>query len=132
MKVTIPYQVVLVCRSENEKTPVIVFPHEVEILKVLHGEDIRETDAEPPVKEATFETEDEYSRLQQYYKGNQEVTDPVRQALGTLKDFEESFEAIGGSDEKTLLLEEALSLGIDAKKTWGIAKLKDTIAEAKG
>lgn len=97
MKVTLPYQVVLVCRSENEKTPVTVLPHEIEILKVLHGDDIRETDANPPVKESTFDTEDEYSRLQQYYKGNQEVTDPVRQALGTLKDFEESFVAVGKS-----------------------------------
>lgn len=132
MKVTLPYLVVLVCRSENEKTPVTVLPHEIEILKVLHGDDIRETDAEPPVKESTFETEDEYSRLQQYYRGNQEVSDPVRQALGTLKDFEESFEAVGNSDEKTALLEEALSLGIEAKKTWGIAKLQAAIAEAKG
>jgi hypothetical protein len=132
MKVTLPYLVVLVCRSENEKTPITVLPHEIEILKVLHGGDIRETDADPVVKESTFETEDEYARLQQYYKGNQEVSDPVRQALGTLKDFEESFEAVGNSDEKTSLLEEALSLGIEAKKTWGIAKLQAAIAEAKG
>jgi len=132
MKVTIPYQVVLVCRSENEKTPVTVLPHEIEILKVLHGDDIRETDAKPTVKESTFETEDEYARLQQYYKGNQEVSDPVRQALGTLKDFEESFEVVDGSDEKSALIEEALSLGIEAKKTWGVAKLQTAIAEAKG
>jgi len=134
MKVTLPYLIVLLCRSEMEKTPLVVYPHEIEVLKALHGEDqIREIDAEPPVKEGTFETADEYARLQQYYRGNENVSDPVRLALGTLKDFEESLVQVGGDDsEKDALIAEAKELGIKATKTWGIEKLQAAIAEAKG
>lgn len=133
MKVTLPYQVVLLCRSEIEKTPLIVLPHEVEVLKSLHGdEQVRESDAELPVgiTESTFETDEEYSRLQQYYRGNDSNPDPVRRALGTLKEFEESFSQQSGED-KDALVEEAIALGIPAKKTWGIAKLEAAIADAK-
>lgn len=134
MKVTLPYLIVLLCRSEMEKTPLVVYPHEIEVLKALHGEDqIREIDATPPVSEGEFETADEYARLQQYYRGNENVSDPVRLALGTLKDFEESLVQVGGDDdEKDALIAEAKELGIKATKTWGIEKLQAAIAEAKG
>lgn len=136
MLIKLPYQVVLLCRSEMEKIPLTVYPHEVEVLKALHGDDqIRETDATPPVLEGEFETADEYSRLQQYYRANQEIGDPVRLALGSLKDFEASFSQVGGGSddgEKDALIAEAKELGIKATKTWGIEKLQGAIAEAKG
>lgn len=97
MKVTLPYQVVLLCRSEVEKTPLVVLPHEVEVLKALHGEDkVRETDADLPagVTESTFDTAEEYARLEQYYRGNENNQRPVYNALGTLDDFENSLSQI--------------------------------------
>lgn len=97
MKVTLLPVIVLLCRSENEKTPLVVLPHEVEVLKSLHGEEqVREAPegAKLPegVSKVEFDTGEEYSRLQQYYRGNANNPDPVRMALGTLEDFEESFQ----------------------------------------
>lgn len=134
----LPYQVVLVKRSENEKTPTVVLAHEIEVLKVLHGEDgVILTDDISPVKNAEFrfdESEegealtlaDEYARLEQYYRGNENIPFPVREALGKVDDFVNSFEA-GDGDEKESLLEQAKELGIKAAKTWGIEKLKAAI-----
>lgn len=93
MQVTLPYQVVLLVRTESHKTPLIVQAHEIEVLKALHGADnIEITDAEPPVAEGTFEVADEYERLKQAYRGNNDIPDPVREGVGTLADFEASFE----------------------------------------
>lgn len=134
----LPYQVVLVRRSEAEKTPVVVLAHELEVLKAMHGEDgVILTDDVPPVKEAEFrfdESEDgealtladEYARLEQYYRGNENNPYPVREALGKVDDFVNSFEA-NGSDEKDALIEQAKELGIKATKTWGVDKLKAAI-----
>jgi hypothetical protein len=97
MKVTLPYQIVLLCRTEIEKTPLVVLPHEVEVLKSLHGEDaIREIDSELPngVTDSTFDTAEEYSRLEQYYRGNENNQRPVFNALGSLADFENSLSAV--------------------------------------
>lgn len=133
MKVKQPYLIVMLRRSENEKTPLTVFPHEIDVLKALHGEDsIIETDDNPPVKSSEFDTEEEYSRLQGMYIGNDKVPNPVRDALGDVDDFEKSFEESGDNEEQLVLLEEAKSLGIKATKNWGIQKLTDAIAEAKG
>ena len=135
----LPYQVVLVKRSENEKTPTVVLAHEIEVLKVLHGEDgVILTDDVSPVKNAEFrfdESEegealtlaDEYARLEQYYRGNENIPYPVREALGKVDDFVNSFEANGGDEEKYALLEQAKELGIKATKTWGVEKLKAAI-----
>lgn len=144
MKVMLTYVIVLLCRSENEKTPLVVLPHEVEVLKALHGEDaVRDVEAELPagIKKTEFDTAEEYSRLQQYYRGNDATPDPVRSALGTLDDFEAMFErkSARNSDgnegdagnQKTALLEEAKALGIAANKNWGVDKLKSAIEEAK-
>lgn len=129
MKVTLPYQVVLLVRGEGSKVPLIVLPHEVEVLKNMHGEDhIQLTDAEPPIKESVFETADEYSRLEQYYRGNVDNPNPTRAVWRTLDEFENSFSA--DKTDKAALLEEAVSLGIPAKATWGAAKLQQAITEA--
>ena len=131
MKVKLSYQVVLLLRGEGSKTPITVLPHEVEILKSIHGEDnILITDDVPPVKFGTFETADEYNRLEEYYKGDGENTNPTRRVFRNLDEFEASFEAVAnaGKDE---LLAEALALGIKATKSWGVAKLEKAIEAAK-
>lgn len=135
MQITQTCQVVLLRRSENEKTPLVVMPHEIEVLKALHGEDnIIETDDKPPVESVEFYPSDEYARLQGLYIGNDRVPNPVREGVGTLDEFVSSFENFGGSvdDElKLQLIEEAKSLGIKATKNWGIEKLETEIAAAK-
>ncbi len=135
MKVKLPYQVVLLLRGEGSKTPLTVFPHEVEILKSIHGEEnILSTDDVPPVEFGTFETADEYNRLEEYYKGDGENTNPTRRVFRNLDEFESAFQDLDGNgvdDGKDALLAEAQALGIKATKNWGIAKLQDAIEAAK-
>lgn len=132
MKVTLPYVVALVLRGESSKTPVVVFPHEVEILKTIHGEDsVQVTEDVAPVKEAEFDTEDEYARLQQYYKGDSENPNPTTRTFRNLDEFESAFGGVVG-DDKNDLIAEAIDLGIPAKKQWSTAKIKQAIAEVKG
>jgi hypothetical protein len=67
MQVTLPYKLVLIKRGEGSKTPTCVLPHEVEVLKALHGdENVIDTNDKLPegLTEKTFDTEDEYARLQ--------------------------------------------------------------------
>jgi len=131
MKVTLPYVVALVKRGEGSKTPVVIFPHEVEILRAQLGEDAVEvTDDTPPVQEGSFETEDEYVRLQEYYRGNGDEPNPTTRVWRNLGEFEADFGPVVG-DDKQALLAEALALGIKANKNWGIEKLTAAIEEAK-
>lgn len=135
MKITQPCLIVLLRRSENEKTPLCVMPHEIEVLKALHGEDsIIETEDKPPVESVEFDPADEYARLQGLYIGNDRIPNPVREGVGTLDKFVASFENMGGSVDyelKLQLIEEAKALGLKATKNWGIEKLETEIAAAK-
>jgi hypothetical protein len=89
-----PYLVVLLRRSENEKTPLVVYPHEVEVLKALHGSDaIVETEDTPPVASGEFDPQDEYARLEGLYIGNEQRPNPVFTALGDVDEFVASFKA---------------------------------------
>lgn len=129
MKVTLPYQIVLLVRGEGSKTPLIVLPHEIDILRATHGEDsIQLSDDVPPVKECTFDTADEFARLEQVYKGGSENSNPTRAVFRNLDEFEASFDF--GAD-KNALIAEAKALGIPATKNWGIEKLQAAIDEAK-
>lgn len=159
-KITQNYLVVLIARSENEKTPVTVFPHEVPILEYIHGDDaVQVTDATPPVKSGTFEAKEEFARLQQRYVGNV-GQNPTVEVFGSEKDFVAAFkkpaeftededvihvvsedepddnpdlsgEGSGEDAYKEGLIEDAKALGIKANGTWGVAKLEDAIKEAK-
>lgn len=135
MKVTLPYQMVLLVRGEGSKIPLTVLPHEIDILRVMHGEDaIHLISDAPPIKECTFETSDEYSRLEQYYRGNADVHNPTKAVFRTLTDFEDAFNPAGAtavSTDKAALVEEAKALGIPATKNWGVDKLQSAIDEAK-
>ena len=134
MIVKLPYKTVLLVRSENEKTPLVVLLHEIELLRTLHGEEaVRDTDIEPPegLAECEFDTADEYARLEQNYRGDVNGLTPVRAAFGSLKEFEASFESVGSSSgDKESLLEQAKELGIPATKNWGIEKLQAAIDAA--
>ena len=153
MQVTAPYQVVLVVRGEAFKAPFYAMPHELEVLAEMFGEaNVRPTDATPPTKESTFDPADEYVRMERAYRASGDGVSPVRQVYRTLSDFEdycaknyirkrpgmtkidaESSGVVFDIDkEKESLFSEAISLGIDAKKTWGIAKLQAAIEEARG
>ena len=137
MKVTAPYQVVLLVRGEASKSPFYAMPHEIGILNHMFGEaNVRFTDTEPPTKDLTFDTADEYSRLEFAYRGTpDDVTSPLRSVYRSLADFEdfcaENYHEGSGGD-KEALYEEAIALGIDAKKTWGVTKLQNAIADATG
>lgn len=137
MKVTAPYQVVLLVRGEASKSPFYAMPHEIGILTHMFGEaNVRFTDTPPPTKDLTFDTADEYARLESAYKGApDDVMSPARAVYRSLADFEdfcvENYHEDSASD-KEALYQEAIALGIDAKKTWGIAKLQAAIDEAKG
>lgn len=141
MKITLPYQVVLVCKGQNSQTPATVLAHEIPVLEHLHT-DVRLTDVEPPVKEAVFRIDEnvegdeptlaeEYARLEMFYRGSVEKPEPVKASLGTVKDFVNSFEPADTS-EKDELLERAKALGIKATSKWGIQKIKDALAEVEG
>lgn len=128
MKVTLPYQIVLLVRGEGSKTPLIVLPHEIDILRASHGEDsIQLCDDVPPIKESTFETADEFARLEQYYKGGADNNNPTRSVFRNLEEFEASFDL---GEDKDALLAQAKELGIAATKNWGVAKLQAAIDEA--
>lgn len=122
MNVRMGYLIALIVRGEGSKTPVIVFPHEVDLLRVVHGDEaVLVTDDVSPVKDATFDTEDEYVRLELTYG------DAVRGVFRNLAEFESKFEPDDGKDA---LIEQAIALGIDANKRWGVAKLQEAIAAA--
>ena len=159
-KITQKMLVVLIVRSENEKTPVTVFPHEVPILEYIHGDDaVQVTDATPPVATGSFDAKEEFARLQQRYVGNI-GQNPTVEVYGSEKEFVAAFKKSSeftedeevihvasedepdndpdfsgeGSDEdayKEGLIEDAKKLGIKANGTWGVAKLEEAIAEAK-
>ena len=91
--------VVLLVRSQNSKIPLIVAEHEIPILKLLHGgenEDLQDgvieyVDIEPPVLYIEAVTMDEeYSRLKNFYLGNENLPNPTRAVYPTLKSFSES------------------------------------------
>lgn len=134
MLVKLPYKMVLLVRSENEKTPLVVLPHEIELLRTLHGDEaVREIDSPAPegLTECEFDTADEYGRLEQNYRGDVNGQSPVRAAFGSLKEFEASFESVGSSlGDKEALIEQAKELGIAATKNWGIEKLQAAIDAA--
>lgn len=122
MNVRMGYLIALIVRGEGSKTPVIVFPHEVDLLRAVHGDEaVLVTDDVSPVKDATFDTEDEYVRLELTYG------DAVRGVFRNLSEFESKFEPDDGKDA---LIEQAIALGIDANKRWGVAKLQEAIAAA--
>lgn len=75
-----------------------------------------------------------------YFGGTWEAVEEGLHVIVNNKDEEETARADGylmltdakePEADKAELIEEAKSLGIDAKGTWGIKKLQDAIAEAK-
>ncbi|MFD1121833.1 hypothetical protein ACFQ2T_04910 [Methylophilus flavus] len=137
-----PYVIALLRRSENEKTPLVVYPHEVEVLKALHGSDaIVETEDTPPVASGEFDPHDEYARLEGLYIGNEQRPNPVFTALGDVDEFVASFKGkkttvstqtpkdSGDDSEKDELVEKAKGLGIKSPHLFGVDKLKEKIEE---
>ena len=74
---TQPYIVVHIHKDAVENLPVVVFPHEVPILALVHGENkiapAEDADLPNGVTEGKFEVEDEFVRLEQRY-GNHKGT----------------------------------------------------------
>lgn len=123
MLVKMNYVLALVVRGEGSKSPVFVFPHEVELLRAVHGEDnIIVTKDAPPVESAEFDTADEFSRLEVSYR------DAVKTVFRNLAEFEAGFTQVA---PKTLA-EQAESLGVNVDKRWGEDRLQDEIDKAKG
>lgn len=86
--------VVLVCRTEVEKTPKIVFPHEVDVLKALHGESrIELTDAASPLGTVELDAEAEFQRLINEYAPKGDKPHPVTEVYRSYDDFLEAVTA---------------------------------------
>lgn len=135
MKVTLPYQVVLVVRGEGSKTPKVVLPHEVEILREQFGADsIVETDHEPYMKEGEFDTAEEYVRLQETYRGSSDNPNPTTRVFRTLADFEAAFEN-ADSPSKSLtaaeIKDKLSALGIEFPARASKAELEKLLANAE-
>lgn len=78
MNFTTKAEVVLVCRSEMEKTPKVVYPHEIAVLEVIHGAArIERTEAEAPIGVVELDAESEFARLLTEYAPRGEKPDPV-------------------------------------------------------
>lgn len=94
MQVTLASQIVLVCRSEIEKTPKIVFPHEVAVLRELHGDSrIELSDAESPVGTKDVDLDVEFQRLLNEYQQPAGKPHPVVETFG---DFDGFVQAVQG------------------------------------
>lgn len=94
MKISATSLIVLVCRSEIEKIPKIVFPHEVAVLKRLHGDHRIETIDEPsPLGTVDLDMEVEYQRLLNEYNQAGDKAHPVVEVYGN---FDEFCEAVAG------------------------------------
>lgn len=137
MKVTLPYLVVLVVRGEGSKTPKVVLPHEVEILRAQFGDDaIVETNDKPHINEAEFETEEEYARLQETYRGDADNPNPTARVFRNLADFEAAFESAASSGSSALtaaqLKEKLTELGVEFPPRANKEQLEALLAEHKG
>ena len=85
--------VVLVCRSEIEKTPKIVYPHEIAVLKELHGDNkIELTDEKSPLGTQDVDTEVEFQRLLNEYQQAGDKPHPVIEVFGNYDGFVESLQ----------------------------------------
>lgn len=91
MEMKFASQVVLVCRSEIEKTPKIVYPHEIAVLKELHGENrIELTSEKSPLGEQTLDLEAEYQRLLNEYQQPAGKPHPVVEVFNSFDGFVEA------------------------------------------
>lgn len=78
MKFTAQALIVLVCRSEIEKTPKTVFPHEIPVLEVIHGPArIERTETPAPIASMELDAEAEFTRLLTEYAPRGDKPDPV-------------------------------------------------------
>lgn len=93
MNISLASLVVLVCRSEIEKTPKIVYPHEVLVLNALHGENkIETTDEKSPNGTKEVDTEVEFQRLLDEYKQPGDKPHPVIEVFGNYDGFVEALQ----------------------------------------
>ena len=87
-------QIVFVCRSEVEKTPKIVFAHEIDVLRQLHGTTrIELTDAKSPLGEVDVDLETEFQRLLQEY-GQAAAGGEVHPVIAVYGSFDEFCDAL--------------------------------------
>ena len=78
MNFTTKAEIVLVCRSEIEKTPKTVYPHEIAVLEVIHGPSrIERSDAAAPIGVVELDAEAEFARLLTEYAPRGDKPDPV-------------------------------------------------------
>ena len=81
-------QVILVCRSEIEKTPKIVYPHEIDVLKALHGDSrVELTDEPSPLGEVLLDAEVEFQRLLNEYQQSGDKAHPVGEVYKNFDGF---------------------------------------------
>lgn len=99
----------LVVKNQNQKTPVTVGVHEIEILKLVHGgddDDMQQASVEvledkPAVDFIeVHDIDEEYARLKNYYLGRGDVPNPVRTIYPTVKSLLESVVIVDEKPEK--------------------------------
>lgn len=97
MKFTTQAQVVLVCRSEIEKTPKTVYPHEVEVLQFIHGPArVELTNEAAPIGTVELDAEVEFARLLTEYAPRGDKEDPV---IAVYRNFDGFLAAVAPAEQ---------------------------------
>lgn len=90
MKISTQSQVVFICRTEVEKTPKIIYPHELDVLRAIHGHNrIELSDAPSPLGAVELELEAEYQRMLDEYAQSTAggAAHPVVTVYGSFDEF---------------------------------------------
>lgn len=88
MEFTTPSLIVMVKRSEMEKTPKIAYAHEVPVLQALHGKNrIEVSDAVSPFGDVMLDAEVEFQRLLDEYKAPEGRDHPALEVYDDLDGF---------------------------------------------
>ena len=96
MIVSLDTQMVLVCRTEVEKTPKIVYAHEIPLLQLIHGKQrIELIDAKSPLGRQDVDLELEFTRLMDEYAlaTDENGEHPLIKLYGDYEGFESAIEA---------------------------------------
>ena len=82
-------KIAFICRTEMEKTPKIVFDHEIAALKSIHGAQRIEVSEDPsPLPAQEVDLDSEYIRIQTEYEGSIDKDTGFNPVLEVFPDFE--------------------------------------------
>lgn len=127
MKVKIDYVLALVVHNQLCKIPETIFPHQVQILEGIYS-DVQVLDVKPPVTNATFDTAEEYARLQSIY--GDAIVKGIWRDLAEFDAHLARYE-VKEEDELAALQKTAEEMGIEVDGRWNVKRLTKEIDAAK-